>query len=321
VTVSSLKQYTDSFANLPEDLFIGSLLFYRVAGCNVTRPQLEAWFLDLGLDPQYIPDPIDPVDAFSKATNNDNWRLSYPMGTQAQQLTANILIRPVKTDKQRVVKAIVREVVDGNAEKLNTATIGEAVFYKAPTNSMRLTLDPAALAAGEDSQLDPAISNLRARYAEFCQHYDPQAIRKMIRDYVTDLNAVLVNPTGGLYFVHKTRDATLDKLSELVKRIGGDCLFELIPLVNTPDKREMLLEASQTATEKQCRELLEQVAKKAEGKRVTLNDWKRMRDEMTKITDRAAEYSNILGVAQERASMSLEAMTIAVTSLFDKVTV
>jgi hypothetical protein len=319
MTVTSLKQYLADVPNLPDDLFIGSLLFYRVAGCKVTRPQLEAWFTELGLNDKYIPEPIDKADAFSKATNKDNWRLSYPMGGTG--VKANVLIRDVKTDKERIVKAMVREVVDGNAETLHTATIGQAVYYKAPSCVMRLTLDFPSLAAGETDVLDPAIVAMKLKYEDFSLHYDPQAIRKMIRDYVTDLNAVLVNPSGGLYFVHKTRDDTLDKLNVLMKRIGGDCLFELIPLVNTPDKREMLLEASQTATEKQCKEILGRIATKQKATRTTLAEWKALRDEMMTVTHRAEEYSTILGSAQDRAAMSLEAVTFAVTNLFDRVSV
>ncbi|MGZ4745655.1 MAG: DUF6744 family protein [Oryzihumus sp.] len=319
MTVTSLKEHLAGLAGLPDDLFIGSLLFYRVSNCSVTRQQLDAWFVELGLDPAYVPAPINTADAFMKAVNKDNWRLSYPMGDAGMK--ANILIRDVKTDKERIVKAIQREVVDANAEKLQTNTIGEAVFYKAPASRMRVSLHPTMLAQGEAEVLNPALDAMKAKYADFCVHYDPQAIRMMIRNYVTDLNAVLVNPSGGLYFVHKTRDATLDKLNTLMKRIGGDCLFELIPLVNTPDKRDMLLEASQTATEKQCRELLDKVQAKLGGKAVKLSDWKSLRDEMQMISARAEEYSNILGVAQDRAAMSLEAVTLSITALFDKVSV
>src|SRR5207245_1882726 len=103
MTVTSLKEHLKDIADLPDDLFIGSLLFYRVSNCSITRVQLEAWFVELGLDPKYLPNPIDSSDAFLKATNKDNWRLTYPMGQGGHK--ANILIRDVKVDRERIVKA------------------------------------------------------------------------------------------------------------------------------------------------------------------------------------------------------------------------
>ena len=67
-TITQLAQYKDRLAGLPSAQFIGSILWYSIAGTvthasgkreqipvRITRDQLASWFTDLGLDEKFLP--------------------------------------------------------------------------------------------------------------------------------------------------------------------------------------------------------------------------------------------------------------------------
>ncbi len=58
--------------------FLGYLVYYTISGARVTREELQRAFEDAGVDPGYLPRPINARDAFRKAIRSVEVRRARP---------------------------------------------------------------------------------------------------------------------------------------------------------------------------------------------------------------------------------------------------
>ena len=164
------------------------------------------------------------------------------------------------------------------------------------------------------------VAEFEQRYDDLAVNLQSDAIRAVVRNYLTDLNAIGVKPTGGVYFVASSRQRTLDNLQKLVERIGQGCTFHQVPLLDTHDQRAMLTEAFQLEVQDEVNKLLGEIAAandKAKGKGKTINptDYARFMERYKDILSRAEEYTRVLGLAQGRAGSALELALDAVMDM------
>ena len=158
------------------------------------------------------------------------------------------------------------------------------------------------------------------RYTDLSANLTEDKIRAVIRNYLTHLNAISVKPSGGLYFVHTSRQPTIDAIEELVSRIGQGCTFDQTPLPDDLKRRKMLTEAFQAEVEDDVRLLLGKVAEvndKAKGGKVKPQVYAELNAKYQEVQSRSEEYTRVLGLAMGRAASSLE---IALDSVMDLAT-
>lgn len=337
--VSTLERYTDRLAGLEPSAFIGSLLWFSITGLidrtdgkrvipvRVTRDTLAGWFDELGLDPAFLPPPISKSNAFRAATGD--MERSYDLLEEG--VSANLMIREVLYDEERVIRHITMETRDRRGAKLTYDKVASLTFYRGDKTTRGTAASGEhykvkivdGLSAVHRSEVDKLIVDLEARYNDLSVNLQSQAIRAVIRNYVTHLNAIPVRPSGGLYFIHNTRQAQLDSLQELVRRIGQGSSFSQCPLIDTSEQREMLSSAFEDDVEDEVRLLLTNLAEiqeKAKKKNqktgyVTPQSYAAAMNSWQRIAERSAEYTEKLGLRQERAAAALDTALQAVVDM------
>lgn len=315
-----LTDYTDQLAGLDPTSFIGVALYFEFNQPRVNREDLEAHFLDLGLNDDFIPPPINATDAYKRATGVDaRHRTENEQGQRVEYF-----VRDVDSDDDRIIRHIVREVRDAKGKKLEYDEVGEAIFYRASRNaggghSILFRIHEDRLSTLGEAQVNEFIDRMNKSFHFFTQFYYTQAIRDMIRKYIESLNAVPMRRGGAIYFVHVSRWDTIVRLVELVNdRIGYGCRLHMMPLIDTGYQREMLSEAFQDEVEKQSEKLLGKIAtlnEKYAGKKVPANRYARIQSEWQDLTDRSEEYSRIFQTRQDRSATALEMALDAVMEM------
>ena len=340
MSVSILDRYTDRLAGLPQESFIGSLIWFSIAGVidrtdgkkstipiRVTRDLLVKWFDELDLNPAFLPPPISRSNAFRAATSDMERTYALP----EEGVSANLLMREVLYDTERVVRHVILETRDRRGAKLTYDKVASITFFRGDKNARGTAASgeqyKCRIADGlEQIHLDAIkalLDDLQTRFNDLSTSLQSQAIRAVIRNYVTHLNAIPVKPSGGLYFIHNTRQRHLDSLQELVSRIGQGSTFSQCPLIDTSAQREMLSSAFEDDVEDEVRLLLEDLSEiqdKAKKKNqrtgyVTPHSYAAAMNKWQRIAERSAEYTETLGLRQERAAAALETALTAVVDM------
>lgn len=342
MTITQISHYKDQLAGLPEEAFIGSLLWYSISGTvdyiegkrtqipvRVTRDQLEAWFHELGLDSDFLPPKILKVDAFRKASTEAKRVYDIP---GSDGLKAELYIDEVESNNEYVLRHIMRKVRDPRQQtdeaKLTTEYMATLKFFRGGRTAK------AKRSAGDHYKSRPRpglnsldlehvesmLSEIDDRYTDLSANLNEDKIRAVVRNYLTHLNAIGVKPSGAVYFVHKSRQRTLDALEDLVGRIGQGCTMDQVPLIDDVKRRNMLTEAFQAEVEDDVRVLLGKVAEanaKAKSGKVSPKLYAELNAKYQEVQSRSEEYTRVLGLAMGRAASSLE---LALDSVMDLAT-
>lgn len=241
-----LRQLTDS-----DDGLLGALAIYNVTGVEqVTVDDLRNWLSELELNENYLPAPTRPIDAFEKATSAA--KKSYPLGGTKRRdhgkvgQTVTLMMRPVVRDETRIVRHLVRELVDHANEELSyeveiaTAEFVRATGHGTDPGDGDMTIEQVntdCLATDEHQVLDEMIQQITDEFESRQHHLSADRIRKILRDYIErELAAVRIH--NGVYFVHRQHLAALANLRELAARCGAE--LTRVPLPDTSESREMV---------------------------------------------------------------------------------
>jgi hypothetical protein len=263
--------YTAAFAGGDAPL-LGHLVLYSVFDGEVTRDDLARWFGELGLDPDFVPAELRPVDAYERVTGPDGVRWSYPLplaeaagvianagrktkapGRGVVRQQATLMVRPVTRDGGKIVRHVVREVRDGEKGRLSYDTcLGAAIFKRDndvdQAGAGELFIEPQTSAIDglpdpEQTVVRHMLGKIGAEFRHRCTYVSGDKLRGVIRTYIESLNAVKVRPTGGVYFVHAAHARTLARLRELVSRFPEGSHLVRIPLPDAAEMREMVVSA------------------------------------------------------------------------------
>lgn len=260
--------YTAAFGRAGSPL-LGHLVLYSVFDGEVTRDDLVTWFAELGLDPDFVPPVVRPVDAYERVTGADGVRWTYPLpladaagvianagrktkapGRGVVRQQATLMIRPVTRDGGKIVRHVVREVRDGDQNRLAyDPCLGAAIFKRDnevdQAGAGELLIEPqtsaiAGLPAPEQTVVRHMLGAITSEFVHRSTYISGDKLRGVIRAYVEDLGAVRVRPTGGVYFVHAAHARTLARLRELVARFPEGSHLVRIPLPDVAEMREMV---------------------------------------------------------------------------------
>lgn len=354
--VVDLKSYKERLAGLPHKNFIGSILWFSITG-TVERPDgkrttvpvrvpedvLPEWFDEFDLDPRYLPPRIKKVEVFRRVTTDfgkDEYALT-------DGRTVKLRVQEIDYTPDFVLRHIMRDVIDKRKQTAVTAHVATVKFFRAGRTSgakrggdvykqeilhtlTELGLDgkPTGrtfnLAAQERTRVETVLTKIREAYDDRCINYHSDALRAVIRNYLVDLNAISVKPNGAVYFVHMSRQSTIDSLQKLVERIGQGCTFHQIPLLDTHEQRQMLTDAFQDEVQDDVRLLLADIAKhnekakKAAGK-ISPKKYAEFNSRLQNVMSRADEYTRVLGLAQGRSGAAIELGLDAIMDMMTRV--
>lgn len=315
---TTMSGYTDAIAQLPQEAFLGSLLYFSISAADVNlenaRRDLEA----AGLSTATLRKNLRPVDAFRKATRE--FGKKFPV---RNDIRSELLVRPAGEDGEQAYIQLILERVVMQANKRRRIfyeKVGEVTFTRGAKKDgeyinhgveVRRTTDnlPEPLTNDEDQWLTEKLITFEDRYDHLLRYMDSHAVRTFVREYIYDLSGTCVKESGGLYFVKQDHAPTIEKLSAWVKSIGSE--FHALPLLNLSDQREMILEAFEEETVKEVERLTGEVAK-------ILKDADRQIEEKTfdayalraaELSAKVNEYNAMLDARAGRAAIEIQGFT------------
>lgn len=325
---SVLNNYTDAIQNLPEEAYLGSLLFFSISNADVNLRNAHRDLTALGLSTDTLRKNLRPVDAFRKATKRFEKKFKPVNGVRSE-----LMVRPVGEDGEQAFRHLILEravVQQGRKRRVFYEKVGEITFtrgvkadgeYTGHGVECRRTTDHlgTALTVDEDQWLTEQLATFEDHYDHLLNYMDSHAVRSFVREYIYNLSGTCVKESGGLYFVKQDHHDEIQKLSGWVKSVGSE--FHTLPLLNLTDQQEMILEAFEEETVKEVERLMGEVAK-------ILADPDRKIEEKTfdayfeknlDLASKVQEYNNMLGTRAERAAQELQLFGAQVQSLTPRI--
>lgn len=327
-SVATLEEYRQRLAGLDPDQVIGQILWFSFNRPRITVDEMREWFVNLGLDESYLPNPISPVDAFRNSTGEAD--MDY---TLDDEHTCRLFFEENLSNNDLVERQITRSLRNRRTGIIKHEKVGEGVFYKPGKSKKKATSkggekvrfsvrDAAMHNSDERERVKAFINKVHDDYLLNCRFPTANAVRKTIRDYITDLNSIRVRNTGGVYFVHASRQATVDKLQAFVRRFDNGSILHTLPLVDTTEQREMLADSFQADVEAACAKLLEDVStlnSRYSGNTVPAEKYAKANEAYQELQERAREYTDILQLGLGTAGTALDAALDAVMDLAQRI--
>lgn len=301
---STLATYLARTTQLPDDALLGHLVMFTIREHYYDRDHIAATLARLQMNPNLLPAAGRGIDAFRKATSSvDDFDYQLPDGN-----IAHILVRDVDADKELVTRHLIREIRDASNRRLAYSKIGEAVFYRpvvragarrADTQIIRVTIDHSTLVDAERHAMQPVLDRINEVYNRHLNFIDDMKVRAMMRAALLNFDAVVVK--GGVYFAPIDQHHNLDKLTELISATASGSLMHLVPILDQPEQREMVIESLQAATETDLAALVETMTA-ARTKNVTPHLYAKLRADYEQVLNRADTYAKSLGAAAARTT-------------------
>lgn len=307
------RNYEQAIANLPQEAFLGSLLWFTISNADVNLEQARTDLTTLGLDAGLLRDGFRPVDAFRKASNEFGHKFA---AVDSQR--AEFLVRQVGQDCGQSHRHIVLERAEyaaGKRRRVAYDTVAELVFTRGAKNkgvysgfglqAKRVGLD-VDMQPDEEMWLTARLDSIQERFEHLYTHLDSHAVRTFVRDYIYGLQGLLAKESGGLYFVQQEYAHDLTGLGDWVRGIGS--AFHSLPLLNMADQRQMILQALEDETVKEVERLMEDIATilREPNRTITDGTYDGFSQKAMDMQSRMANYTRILGQRSDRAALDVD---------------
>ena len=287
-----LRTYAAGVADQP---IFGRVCMYTVNETAIPHDVVTAELDAVGLG-AYAPQrrPAD-VDVFRRVTKNtDGRRIDLGDGTYA-----NVLIRDVSNDAEKVLRRLVIEVVDANDETLDYSEAYDLTFNKTSNGFtyMPLMFPTPPLA-------DEVVLALRTDYLAKQGTLDGNGIRLIIKTALAAHNAVTIRKSGGVFFAPAVEDRVIDALHKFADNHDEITLWSF-PLVAEANGNQanMLSEAFTDEAFTECQEMLGKLAAGVSDK------------VLAGMLGRFDRLNSQLGVYQELLEDRLDLATVHIESL------
>jgi hypothetical protein len=301
--------------------FLGHLLIVSVENTHVTREELEESLSEADVDERHMPRRISPRDAFRKAARKaEETTRKVPLGDPSLfggplgGPHANVLVREVKAQEEEIVRGIVREVVDSSNVRLSYTTVARVELGpsgkdsgKPPAVSVRRLGAPATDPGGPEllPAEEGAVRQLVERYHHYREHYDSDAVRRVLLSLLYEGNPTPMRGNGGLYFVPRAHEGITQGLVRLAGEIEeraakrrasrGKLSVVPIPLVDEARYRDVVEDSLEERVERQTKSLIKEMGEVLQkGKRVSEKRRNSYIDRVRALQADVAEYEELL---------------------------
>lgn len=234
--------------DIDDSLLLGYLFFYTIGDIKIGESDLEDIFINNGLDKSYIK-KINKVDAFRRATSKS--KKGIVIDYNGDKTKAKLEIDEVRCDKDCIIRALGRKVIDESNETLSYETVGRIVFNR-DTETIVSNTD---MRYSNEYLYDDILTETNDRYDEWSVFHTRDTVRNMSNNVIQSMYPVNLMPSGLCKFIPKARKATLYALQGVIRdlsKFGTDCLFEVIPVIDTKEQRNLI---DQSATKEIKEEL------------------------------------------------------------------
>lgn len=318
---------------------LGHLVYYSIFDSPVTPDQLELWFAELGLDKQYLPGPIRPVDAYEKVTGKAqrSYRLDGELdggprrrARDGKRHEATLLVREFFRDDQWIIRHVVREERnEEHAEHLEyEARVANCEFKRdgnphavAGAGSLVVTVDEAELgrlAPGEQDEVRAFLKEIEEGYERHRLYLSGDRLRGMLRAYVEGLNAVRVRQTGGVYFLQRRHADTVAALRGLVSRFGAGSRFWRVPLPDDEEMREMVIAEFVERAREDLQKLAGEIDKARRGGRASARAIEKLYGRFRRLQEAKEQHAALLNTSIDDADAAMQMVQAQLAALLSE---
>jgi hypothetical protein len=328
-TSAPLSNYTDAIGNLPQEAFLGALLYFSISGADVNLENARRDLKAAGLSTGTLRKNLRPVDAFRKATNEFKKRFS----ETSAGVRSELMVRSVGEDGAQAYRHLVLErtvVSQGKKRRLFYDKVGELTFTRGTKKKgeyeghgvevRRMTNHlTSPLTEEEDQWLTERLVTFEDRYNHLLNYMDSHAVRTFVREYIYSLSGICVKGSGGLYFVAQQHVDELNKLGEWVRAVGSE--FHSLPLLNLVEQRDMIMEAFEDETVEEVERLMGEVEKilSDPGRQIEEKTFDAYALRAAELAAKVNDYDQMLGAKAERARTEIGIYTQQILSLTPRI--
>lgn len=299
--------------------FLGQLIWFTIADCRITRENLARRFELAGLDPQYLPRPINPRDAFRKACQGAERKRVPLVGGKF----LNILVREVSAG-QVMVRQIVREIVDAQNVRLVYEPTVNLVLENANLTATRL---PHAPADGLEVEIETAVAGeILKEYKIAREHYNGTNIRDLVMTILRTCAPVAVRPSGGVYFVPQAHQETVESLKAFVNGLEDVAVSDhaprmwSVPVIDVEEQRKMIMESLEGQVKIEAARLINEMTELVKsGKKITQAMSQRYIERTRALADLVRQYKEMLETNKIAAEADLEIAAAQAAELLNRV--
>lgn len=323
---TGLRAYIDANESLPPDCVLGNLAWFSVEDRAYDGQVIETLFHQHNLNAAFLPKPLNPADAFEKATTEIDGRkyeVTLPTGDSG---TAILLVRQVARTDTVIERHLIREVRDGRNRRLHYNKIGEFVYYRPAADATgrvrpesarsRASLEPT-ITGPERVFLEGIVAEFGAAFDRYRRFHDGQKMRAIFRNYLLFLNAIQMKPS--VYFVHASRQAELASLRQFSQAMDGTTL-SLWQLPDLPALRDEVIATFQREGEKEYEEVIKAAANlRSKRGKITPAAFTKIKEQYDDVTLKVGEYTRVLQTTDTRTKAASELARDALRGLQEEV--
>jgi hypothetical protein len=325
---AAMVKYTDALDALPEECFLGSLLFFSICQADVDLRAARQDLVNVGLPTDGLRKNLRPIDAFRKSSKRFEHKFKPVDGVRSE-----LMARPVGNDGEQSFRHLVLEravIQAGKKRRVFYEKVGELTFTRGvkkngeyvdhAVESRRTTGHlPEPLTPEEDQWLTEQLAAFEDNYDHSLHFMDSHAVRTFVRESIYNLGGVCVKETGGLYFVAQAHVAEVEKLALWVRSVGSQ--FHSLPMLNYAEQKSMIAEAFESEALTEIQHLMNEAEKILHDQDRTIEERtfdafaERAADLSTKIQD----YHAMLGTRADQAEGSLQMFGKQVLALSSRI--
>lgn len=311
--MTTFDEYRQKTSDLSPDLFLGRLTWYTLAeSSHVDHADFCKILIEEGIET--LPGQPRPSDVFKRACTASN-RKRVPTGDP--NVFLNFLIRDVGKDSDNIWRRLVEERVDNEGHKLAYTEVYSLHFTRS-TQQIDVEILDANVAGPEAAQI---IDNVRSVFNAMNNMLTPYAIRELTRKILQTLNATVVRPSGGVYFIREEHCEMVEALERVINSLPGGSSMHSLPLLDDDKQRAMLKRAFEDESIGEIDRLLGEMGEILRNKEVSITsdrfaDFKVQHDFLlAKVRD----YSDLLNEAMDETGSRLEIMNDVLFELLGRV--
>lgn len=286
--------------------FLGKLLWFSLPEILISLPELHDVFKKDSIDEKFLPKPICARDAFRRATKlaeSKKIRLD-------EERHLNLLVREISSTPDRIVRQMVREVVDSKNERLEYLPI---VTFIQEKNDMDYQ-SHGVLYQEEQEAIEKVVNG----FDLFKEKYTSQTVRAIVMDILETCSPVAVRPSGGVYFTPETYSDQVKNLQNLVTDLSPFCCdnaktdFHTVPVIDVDEQRDMVNQSLEEQVKSDSLQLIDEIAEIIKsGRKVSQSTAVKYVEEVKALKGKVKEYEEMLETeienVQETMNLALEA--------------
>lgn len=311
--VATFAEYASKARQSEVAVRLGELCWYTVNELTISHDDLVGHLERLGLGGYAPPKPND-ADVFRRVSSAAARKRVPTDSTDRHQ---NFLIRELSRAGGNVSRRIVAETVDLKGRRLGYRELVKLEFDgatgKVTSEDMAAALTTEATVAREIA--DGIIRDYKAERG--C--LDSYGIRELIRKTLLSLNATVVRPGGGVYFVMAHRTDKVEALEHLARLVDGVSVHSL-PLLDDGKQRDMLRRAVEAESideiDRTVGEIVEIVKSGADISHAKFADFQKR---YTTVVAKTQEYAKLLEEGSATTSIRLDIYAREMAQLLGRV--